>query len=329
MSNFHLWTSLREFVVQKQFWRWVIIKNGIPNKTATKAANHLDWICASLLGLRAGVHGRIQFLAICVLAVICGLSPCGPALAELSDGPFDKKFSFSAGAFITDHDTRIRLDTDAGRGTELSLENGLGLDATTNIKRIDAAWRYAERHRVLFGVFDLSQTGSRTLDQDLVIDRESYFVGEAVLTDWKMQLFELGYSYRIRANERTRWWLNVSFFIQDTEINVAETVTGGDVSSEDVVLPLPKFGLAVDHAFSKHWFGHAGVDVFKLEIGDVGGSLVDFRATLDYRMTEYFSVGVGWHLINVAVDLDRPVSGWKGRFNWETRGAILYGRLKW
>lgn len=275
------------------------------------------------------MRGHIRFSKKCVLVVAFGLSLCNTTLAEEFGHPLDKKFSVSAGAFITDHDTRIRLDTDAGLGTEVSLENDLGLDATTNIKRVDAAWRFSERHRALFGVFDLSQTGSKTLDRDFVIDGETYSTDEAILTDWKMQLFELGYAYRIRGNERTQWWLNVSFFIQNTEITVVETATGGDVSSEDVVLPLPKFGLAVDHVFNEHWFGHAGVDVFKLEIGDVGGSLVDLRATLDYRFTENFSIGAGWHLINVDVNLDRSVSDWQGRFNWETRGILLYGRLIW
>ena len=250
-------------------------------------------------------------------------------MADVSTQPFDKKFSISAGAFVTDHDTDIRLDTDAGPGTVVNLEDDLGLDATTNIFRAEAAWRFADRHKAFFGVFDLSQTGSRTLDKDLIIDGELFSVNETVLTDWKMQLIELGYSYRIRGNERTQWWLDVAFFIQDTAITVAETTTGGDVATEDVVLPLPKFGVSVDHAFSERWIGHAGVDLFKLEVGDVGGSLVDLRATLDYRFTDNFSIGAGWHLINVTVDLDRSVSGWQGRFDWETHGLMLYGRLVW
>ena len=285
--------------------------------------------CVSLLNRSVGKHGYIRFSLKCVLVVVFGFSLSRTTLAEDFGHPLDKKFFVSAGVFITDHDTRVRLDTDAGPGTEVSLENDLGLDATTNIARVEMAWRFAKRHKAHFGVFDLSQTGTRALDRDLVVDGDTYSVNEVVLTDWKMQLFELGYSYRIRGNERTQWWLNVGFFIQDTAITVAETATGGDVSSEDVVLPLPKFGLAVGHVFNEHWFGHAGVDVFKLEIGDVGGSLVDLRVTLDYRFTEYFSVGAGWHLINVAVDLDRSVSGWQGRFNWETHGLMLYGRLMW
>ena len=260
---------------------------------------------------------------------ILAVSTCSVAMAEISSQPFDKKFSISAGAFVTDHDTNIRLDTDAGHGTVVNLEDDLGLDATTNIFRADASWRFADRHKAHLGVFDLSQTGSRTLDRDLIIDGETFSVNEEVLTDWKMKLIEVGYSYRIRGDERTQWWVDVAFFIQDTAITVAETASGGDVATEDVVLPLPKFGASVDHAFSERWIGHAGIDVFKLEVGDVGGSLVDLRATLDYRFTDNFSIGAGWHLINVTVDLDKSVSGWQGRFDWETRGLMLYGRLVW
>jgi hypothetical protein len=276
-----------------------------------------------------GMPARFRNSAECFFIAVLAISPFSLALADVSSHPFDQKFSFSAGAFVTDHDTNIRLDSDVGIGTVVNLEDDLGLDATTNIFRAEAVWRFAERHKAHFGVFDLSQTGRRTLDRDLIIDGETYSVGEAVLTDWKMQLIEVGYSYRIRGNERTQWWFDVAFFIQDTAIVVQETAFGGDVSSEDVVLPLPKFGVGVDHAFSDRWIGHAGIDLFKLEVGDVGGSLVDLRATLDYRFTDNFSIGAGWHLINVTVDLNKPVSGWQGRFDWETRGLMLFGRLVW
>jgi len=256
-------------------------------------------------------------------------SPFGIAMADLSGQPFDRKFSLSAGAFITDHDTNIRLDSDAGLGAVVNLEDDLGLDATTNIFRADAVWQFGDRHRAQLGIFDLSQSGNKTLDRELTIDGVTYSVGAKVLTDWKMQLIELGYSYRIRGNARTQWWVNVAFFVQDTAITVAETARGGDVATEDVVLPLPKIGVAVDHAFSNRWIGHAGADVFKLEVGDVGGSLVDLRATLDYRFTDNFSIGAGLHWIDVNVQLNRPVSGWKGLFEWDTRGIMLYGKLMW
>ena len=272
---------------------------------------------------------RTEVSAKCVLIALFAIAPCSFALAEVSGQPFDARFSISAGAFITDHDTNIRLDTDFGVGTLVNLEDDLGLDATTNILRVNGAWQFADRHRAHFGIFDLSQDGAKTLERELIIEEETFLLGESVLTAWKMRLFEIGYSYRIRGNERFQWWFNVAAFIQDTSITVAETATGGDVSSEDIVLPLPKLGTVVDYAFTDRWIGHAGVDVFKLEIGDVGGSLVDLRATLDYRFTDNLSVGVGWHLINVMVDLDRSVSGWKGRFDWETRGLMLYGRLAW
>lgn len=275
------------------------------------------------------IMARARHISCCVAVSVVATSSCCVALADATQSPFGEKYSFSAGGFFTDHDTNIRLDTEAGRGTLVNLEDNLGLDATTDVLRVNGAWRFADRHKMHLGLFDLSQSGSRTLETELTIDGQVFEVNEVVATDWKMRLLELGYSYRIRGDARFQWWFNVAFFVQDTAINVTETATGGDTSSEDVILPLPKFGTAIDYAFTDRWIGHAGIDVFKLEIGDYAGSLVDFRATLDYRLTQNVSLGAGWHLIDVIVDLDRSVSGWRGRFDWQTRGFLLYGRLVW
>jgi hypothetical protein len=236
-------------------------------------------------------------------------------------------FAYPALSPATNHTTKIRLDTDAGLGTVVTLEEDLGLDATTNVARIDGSWRFAERHRLNVSIFDLSQDGKRTLDRELIIDGEEFSIGEAVATDWKMRLYELGYSYSLVRGERTEWWINAGIFLQDTALTVEETGSGSDHASEDIVVPLPKFGTSVAHAFSNRWVGRIGIDIFKLSISDYAASLVDLRTTLDYRFTDSFSVGAGWHLIDVTVDIDR--SGWRGRFDWRTTGIMLYGRLLW
>lgn len=272
---------------------------------------------------------RARIFADCVFAVLLATSMAGVAAADVTRGPFDARFSLSVGGFFTDHDTSIRLDTTAGPGTFINLEDDLGLDSTTQILRIDGFWHFAARHRAHFATFDLSQQGIRTLDKDILIDGELFSVGETVATDWDLILYEIGYSYLLVGRPRFQWWFNVAAFIQDTSITVAETVTGGDFSTEDVVLPLPKLGTIVEYAFTNRWIGRAGVDIFKLEIGDVGGSLLDFRMTLDYRFTDRFSLGVGWHWIDIEVDLDKSVSGWRGRLDWETHGLMFYGSLDW
>ena len=43
----------------------------------------------------------------CFLVAVLAVSPFSLASAEVSSHPFDKKFSFSAGAFVTDHDANI------------------------------------------------------------------------------------------------------------------------------------------------------------------------------------------------------------------------------
>ena len=272
---------------------------------------------------------RKKFPADFILTVLFTTVLCGVAAADVAREPFDARFSLSVGAFLTDHDTNIRLDSEAGPGTLVNLEDDLGLDSTTNILRADGVWQFADRHRAHFSTFDLSQEGSRTLDSDLIIDGDMYSIGETVVTDWTMRLFEIGYSYQILGSQRIQWWFNVAAFIQDTSITVEETSSGGDVSTEDVVLPLPKLGTTVEYAFTRRWIGRVGLDVFKLEIDDVGGSLVDFRTTLDYRLTDHFSLGVGWQFIDIEVDLDKAKSGWQGQLDWETHGWMVYASMEW
>jgi len=247
--------------------------------------------------------------------------------AEVTREPFDSRFSVSVGGFFTDHDTNVQLDTTGGPGAYVNLEDDLGLSSKTDILRIDAFWHFAERHRIHFATFDLSQDGSRVLATDLLIDGELYVVDEIVATDWDLTLYEIGYSYALIGRARFQWWLNAALFIQDTSISV--TALDGDVSAEDVVLPLPKLGTAIEYAFTRRWIGRAGIDVFKLEVDNFGGSLIDFRTTLDYRFTDHFSLGVGWQYIDIEADLDKSRSGWRGELDWETHGWMIYGGLEW
>ena len=79
------------------------------------------------------------------------------ALAETDDS----SFSLSVGAFLTERNSKARVDsTNGDRGTEVDLEDDLGLDNSDAVVRVDGFWRFAEKHRIDFSVFDLSRFAS-------------------------------------------------------------------------------------------------------------------------------------------------------------------------
>jgi hypothetical protein len=76
------------------------------------------------------------------------------AIAQTED---DDKFRLSAGVFFTDRETDTRFDSVFGTpGTNVDMENVLGLDKSDSVFRIDGQYRFANKHQINFGLFDLS-----------------------------------------------------------------------------------------------------------------------------------------------------------------------------
>ena len=65
------------------------------------------------------------------------------------------------GSFITDRDTETRLDSDAGDGTDLDLEDDLGFETSTNVLRVGGYYWFGKRSRVDVAYFDLSRDASK------------------------------------------------------------------------------------------------------------------------------------------------------------------------
>jgi hypothetical protein len=91
----------------------------------------------------------------------------GPAIANAQSADFDR-FSVSLGLFVTDRDSKTRLDGEIpGSGTEIDLENDLGLDKSDSVFRLDSYYRFNEKHRLDFSIFDLSRTASKQIERDI------------------------------------------------------------------------------------------------------------------------------------------------------------------
>ena len=96
--------------------------------------------------------------------------PYADALAAGSD-----RFGISLGVFITERDSKTRIDGEnPGSGTPIDLESDLGLDKSDSVFRVDGYFKFNEKHRLDFSVFDLSRTAFKQIDRDIEWDGEIY-----------------------------------------------------------------------------------------------------------------------------------------------------------
>ena len=103
-----------------------------------------------------------------LLASVIGAAQLLPLAVSAQPNDNMERASILFGAFITDRDSSTRLDSDSGEGTDLDLEDDLGLESSTSVARLGGYFWLGRRHRIdaranpfMTRRFDRSDSGLR------------------------------------------------------------------------------------------------------------------------------------------------------------------------
>ena len=254
-----------------------------------------------------------QIVAATILAAVSA-----PVAAESSD---ENNFSLSLGVFITDRDTDTRLDGSIGDGTPLNLERDLGLDSSDNVFRVDGYYKFNERHRIDFSVFDLSRDASKPITSDIQWGDELFTIDTVVETDVSLEIYKAAYTYSFYRRDKGYLGATAGLYVADTRASLSEQ-TLGTAEVGDITAPLPVIGLRGEYAFNDKWSFRASGEFFFVEYEGVEGSLVDLYAGLDYRVLDNLSIGAGFN--TVTIDVDTSESRFEGAIDWEYSGGLIF-----
>jgi hypothetical protein len=262
--------------------------------------------CGPARGLRVISAGAIVLLLLLVQ----------PANAEM-----DPKFSISVGAFFTELDSQTRIDGEANSGTDVDLESDLGLDRSDKVIRVDAYWRFAEKHRLDFSTFDLSRSATKLIERDIVWDDTTYPVSAEVDTTLDLAIYKAAYTWEFLKRGRSFLGATIGVYVADLGVSISAEAIGSS-ESDDVTAPLPVVGLRGEYRFAERWSIRGSAEVFIIEYGDYDGSLYDLFAGVDFSVTDNIAIGVG--INSVQLDVGVSKSGFQGDLNWQYDGALAY-----
>ena len=231
------------------------------------------------------------------------------------------RFSLSLGMFFTDRDTETQLDGTTGSGTPTDLENDLGLDSSDNVFRLDGYYRFNDRHRIDFSVFDLSRSSSKQIQRDIQWGDRLFALDTVVDSDFDLTIYKAAYTYVFMPRDEGYLGATIGLYTADTKVSLSEQNLG-QAEVGDVTAPLPVIGLRGEYEFADKWTFRASGEFFFIEYEDIDGSLVDLYAGLDYSVTDSISVGLGVN--SVALDVDASQSSFQGSLDWKYTGGLLF-----
>ena len=234
-----------------------------------------------------------------------------------------ERAAISFGAFISKPETTARVDSDSGQGTDLNLEDDLGLQSSTTIARLDGHWWLSRRNRLDFSVFNFSRDGTRTIDETINFGDRTFAINTVVNSTQDLDIAKAAYTFAPVIKDRGYVGLTAGLYVAQTKLTLSQA-TLGTAESEGLTAPLPVIGIRGQYALTDRIKLRGSLEVFGIDTGDVSGRLSDFNIATDYGFGKRFAVGLAYNEVAMDIDASEGGSGFRGALDWGYSGWLLY-----
>ena len=278
---------------------------------------------------RRGMAVACRSAAALLAAAMVSSLPLDVAQAKDDGLLADDTVNIALGTFILDNQLKARVDGSTQVGTEVDFGKTFPNNNATRL-RLDGFWRFADRHKLRFLWFDASNSGTRTIQQDIIWNGETYPIGASVTAKTKFSVYELGYEYAFLR--RPTYEVSGTFGIHYTQFQSELAASfqspggGGTVNADNtakVPLPLPVIGIRGLWNFSGNWWTEGSAQFFSANIDQYDGNLRDFRVTAFWQAPHGgFQAGVGFDYFGVGLNVNKD--RFKGSMKWSYSGPQLF-----
>jgi len=243
------------------------------------------------------------------------------------------------GGFLPNFKTTVALGSRGLLGSVIRLEDSLGLEEDLSTGKIGAFYRFSNKRAILFDYTILNREATNTLGTEITIgegeNEVTYAVGAEVDSFLDNNIFTVTYRHSFINNGKTEagFTAGLSAFMFDIGVKGTGSVDNGvdppvvreAEAGDSLMIPVPAFGMYINHAFSKKWILRMSAGFLSLDISDFEGRYLMTSVTVDYIFTKHFGVGGGF----TRQDLDFSSRGGDNPYTIEYRvgGPTLYMSL--
>jgi hypothetical protein len=249
------------------------------------------------------------------------------AEASRDRGPLEQDWQFSLGSFFLTNDTKVTVNGEALEGNEVNWDDEFNLGDKDQF-RVDAFWRFAERHKIRLMYFQNNRSNSRSIDREIDFDGDVYPVNTTVTASLDEQILELAYEYAFYRTDTLE--LAGSFGVHtlkfEPKLSATITTTGGgqtfQTSSADVTGPLPVLGFRALWDMSHNFYLDAMLQFFYISFDNFDGSITDGKLAVTWMPWRNVGFGVGWNSFYTRVDVSKD--SFDGKLKFGYNGAMAF-----
>lgn len=259
-----------------------------------------------------------------IVALVCAAQLL-PVAANAQPTTGTERAGIMVGAFITDRQSSTRLDSDDGSGTEINLEDDLGLESSTNVARLGGYVWLGKRHRLDGAYFNLNRDSTFPIKETIDFGDQTFVINTSIQTESKLSIIKADYTFAALAKDRGFLGVTAGLYVAKTGFALSQP-TLGRAESEDVTAPLPVFGLRGDYAVGDRITLHGAMQWFGYETDELDGHFTDFYFGADYGFGQRMAVGLAYNSVSMNIGAQED-DGFRGRLDWGYDGLLLYFKM--
>ncbi|MEJ0037358.1 MAG: hypothetical protein WDO68_14980 [Gammaproteobacteria bacterium] len=248
-----------------------------------------------------------------------------PPKKGLEASPITDRFALRVTYFAPSIDTFLRLDRTTGQpGTDLRVEDDLGLDDKANMARIEMIFRLREKNRLRVDYFKSTRYGDKVLDKTVAFGDQTFFVNDRARTSLDYRALGLTYTRSVLYFDRFELGLGVGISLLEAHAK-GEVVARNVREKEDGVAPYPTIALDSTWRISKRWSFNGRAQTLTAHLSDFTGSLSDYHGDIQYRWRRNFAFGLGYTSLRIRAE-STSTKNMPGKLNQDISGPEVFIR---
>lgn len=267
---------------------------------------------------------HLNYFWICLLCLLTYQSSKGQSYLDKDSVLHNPRVYLGAGGYSIDLETKLRLDSEFGLGTEISLEDDFNLLNEGFVFRADGIVRVKRRSQ-----FALSYTSIRR-HRDVLIDRDisfldtTFYVGAEATFYFDTYYYALTWRYLLL--EKTNWNAGFSVGLRMVQFKTGmdATLNGTEYGqATSIAAPAMLFGLHGSAYLTPRLLGRYSFEYFFAKFDGITINVLETRASLEYFISKNVGLGVAYSTNEYLIENIPFNNGFDGRVTFAFGGFSL------
>jgi hypothetical protein len=240
----------------------------------------------------------------------------------------------NVGAFFAARD--LDMSVEGGTGSvnkRIDFESHMGLDDKPDLLMTEFGWQFGKEWGLSLQYFRSDRSETQTIQESIEWEDLVFDAGVEISATSKVSVTRLFFSRRFWDGGRHSVRVGVGIHFLEAAGTISGEATIDGTSKEfrtgavSVSFPVPDIGIWYRYSPSDRWLLTSRLDWFSADVGDFAGSVWNFAAGANYRITEHFGVGLNYQLFEIDGRIRETF--WRGSMRTRFTGPNLHFTAYW